>query len=205
MKVAYYTDCDRMIHVKMQNIIYDLYPGEVIKVDDKVQNDIIYIFTERNIKKSFLSTAVLFLKKIIVNLFNIFIMNIPEKLFKRVEPYTISAVYKIKDQAINLKYISSELSESLEVIEKPKLIINGETVPLNIKPDINSIKEQFVNYCFDIITLLIYGVLPIFLIFVFSGLFFFALAGLFVFACFDNCSFYFYYFKRAQQDKDFIF
>lgn len=179
MKIVYYTSQYKSISIKLNNSTYSLYSEETLDIEHDEQNNVMQINTEKTVEMNVWRTIMFFLTRLILNVFNVIFLNYSENWFDDLDPFVMSATYKIDCQTIMLKYIPARISKSPMFIQKPKLIINNKLIDAKFEFDVNSVKKGFVKCCFDIVSFWLYSSIPITLIFVYSGKFS-SLIGLYV-------------------------
>lgn len=171
MKIVYYTERDKSIYIQLRSTTYTLCSGETLDVENDEQNDVMQIYTRKIAELNVWSTVILLLRRIIVNVFNVIIMNFSFEWFKGLDPFILSATYKVGCQKTILRYIPTRISKEPMLVKKPQIMINDKVIDAQIEFDSNSVKIVFVKYCFDLASLWVYCSMFITLIFVFSGKF----------------------------------
>ncbi len=169
MKITYKTDSNKCIDLFYDNVTYNLYPGETLDVNHEEQEDIMQIHTEKTVALNLFTAIFLLLKRIIVNILNVIIMNFSNEWLKESDPFILSAKYKADTQSVDLSYVPSRISTSPMFVERPQLLVNEKLIDSEVKLDADKLNNAFIKYCFDLFSLWLYGSLLITLIFVFSG------------------------------------
>lgn len=171
MKIVYNTNQNKIIHLQMSKTEYVLYPDEMVDVDCSEQETVLYISTKKTAKMNIGRMIGLLLRRIILNIINIIIMNYNSDWLADVDPFILSATYKSKYQTLFMRYIPAKISKNLINVEEPQLIINDELIKAKIEPDINAIKYGFIKWCFDLVSFWLYSILLLTFIFLYSGKF----------------------------------
>lgn len=130
----------------------------------------ITIYTKKTKDINSLRMAVLFMKRLILNFFNIIIMNPPNKWYQNVEPFSLLPQAIKFEGDIELIYVPTQIDKSTMRITKPQLMVNNQSISFKIELDIKAINLAFITYVFDLISLLLYACVPITLMFLFSGM-----------------------------------
>lgn len=172
MKILFNSDrthIDEVMYIKDGEIEYAISEGESIDINSPYVTS----YTKAHVKLTLLSKILLFLKRFIINLFNIIIMNFPNKWYKDVEPYVFKPVTidlsKSPQNIIEIKVVCSKFDLTTRIIEKPKLFVNNELISSEVTFDKESINLSFLTYIYDMISLLFYACAPVSVIFLYSG------------------------------------
>lgn len=160
MKIIYNTEIQKNINIKVNDKVYELYPEETIDIENEHQNTV-HLYTSKTERLNIWHKALMFLKRLILCIFKIILMDVPANWFDGVDPAVISANYEVEDQLVDIRYIPSKISKTPILINQPELIVNGKAVDANVCFDINAVNVGFLKYCFDLISLGIYNTLLI--------------------------------------------
>lgn len=169
MKFICENDSNKNVYVQFNKTKYQLNSDEIFNIDLACADLLIQVNTDEYAKVNFLNMVFLFIKSVILSFFNIIIMNYPTKWDDNLDPFTVFAKYKSETDVIKIKYSPAKISQKPIRIIRPKLIINDKEVNTKIEVDTNAIKYQFFKYSFTLVSVWIYGLIGILLVFLFSG------------------------------------
>lgn len=169
VKVVYLTNQEKSISVQFNNSTHTFSPGETFDMENSMKDNTLQIYTQKTNEMSIWSAVILFLKRIVLNVFNVIIMNFSGEWLDTLDPFTLSATYTTECKSMILKYIPAKISKFPITVEKPQLIIDDKPVDAKIELDINAVNVGFAKYCFELVSLWVYCSLLTTLIFVHSG------------------------------------
>lgn len=129
----------------------------------------ITIYTKKKSKLKPLSMIALFLKRLVLNLFNIIIMNVPGKWYENLEPFVLSPLSIRVERDTMIKYVPTKIDCPSEKVEKRQLFVDNQIVHSETEFDEESVNVAFITYSFDVISLLLYACVPVSLVFIYSG------------------------------------
>ncbi len=163
-------------NVKMTLLIaeeeYIVYTNNDIAIDIAEKDEVeMKVFKDKCINLSFARCLLKLPLRIIRGLFDIIIMNIPEDFVKRMELYSFCGTINInlnEHEKVVLLYKQSKYIESLRLIEKPVLKLNGQEVDLNYQFDNDAVEMAFTEYWLHFVSISFYTFLIFFMILWFS-------------------------------------
>lgn len=172
MKITFNSDrtsVDDILYIKDNKTEYEISAGETIDFNSTVA----VLYTKPYVKLTMLSKIFLFIKRFIINIFNIIIMNFPNKWYENAEPYVLEPltinIGQNSSNILEIKVISSKFDLTNKKIKKRQLYINNELISSEVVYDKEGINFPFLIYIYDIISLLIYSCLLISFVFLCSG------------------------------------
>lgn len=137
-------------------------------VDICLGNNNVTIFTKAHKNITFFNTFILFFQRLILNLFNIIIMNPPEKWYKKAEPFSVRPFELTVLTDTEIKYVPTRIDLLNRKITQRQFLINGDIIDCKNKVELTEISLSFITYVFDLISLFIYACVPISLFFICS-------------------------------------
>lgn len=142
--------------------------GESININ-KSTSGIIKIYIKTNVGLSFRTKILLFIKRFVLNFFNILIMNFPINWYENIEPFIMEPIILRSGSDLEIQCIPSKVDDLLQKVEKRQILINNNAVPVDVKYSNDAIEKTFLIYAFDVISLMLYSFVLVSLLFVYSG------------------------------------
>ena len=171
MKITYYSKSNKCVHISVNKKTYQVYPGDTIELDNIYKNSIMQIYTIETDNIKLYKLFILFLKRLFLNIFNVFLLNVHSEWYQYSDPFILSVKYQSIDENVTLKYFPAEISERSFCIRKPQLSINDRIADSDVLFDINSLNISFFKFVFDLFSLWLYSSLTVALVFIMSGKF----------------------------------
>ena len=171
MRISFDSKQDRECMVEFDKSSHSLYPSELVDVDTKdLQNADIRIKTVAS-KMNAWMVVLLFFERLVLNIFNIFIMNITWKWTEDLDPFTITASFQTDNSNTKIYYKPGKLQTKPFKIDLPSVLVNNEPIKFTAQTDHCAVNRAFLKHCFDVVSLMLYYLILITLIFIYSGLF----------------------------------
>ncbi len=168
IKFVYHTNSYKNIDLEINNTVHRLFPDD--EIDTEKSAGVIKIRTASVNKLSAVGFLVLFIERIILNIFNVFIMKTPDS-FELSDPFDVWSEFEAESEKSVIKYLPSKISKDGVLLQEPQFLINGRVLNSVVSFNTNALNFHFIKFCFDVISLWIYSAVIISLIFVFSSKF----------------------------------
>lgn len=168
MIVSYNSESKKLVNLQVDNNIYKIYPGEKIDINVNAETNA-NISIQDFSKKNIVSLILLFIQRFSLIIFRMLIMDYPKHWAENLDPYEISIYFIIKNKLTTIKYNPPVFDKTGNILRQPEIIVDGEIVKSSITFEPKLVQIHFLTYCFDLISLCLYGLFIITFIFVFSG------------------------------------
>lgn len=174
MKLTFNCDScsvDETLFVEFDEKTEKISVGETI---DILSNDTknLTIYTKPQAGLMWKNFCILFLKRFLLCLFNMFVFNFRNKWYEEMEPFVLLPLSFCCKDDLEIKYVPTQITSTAFKIEKRKLFINNRFITTTTEVDKKSIALAFVTHACDLVSLALYSFILTSVIFIYSGVFY---------------------------------
>ncbi len=171
MIIFYKTIGNRPITITIDKNKYEMYPEEKISCEEDKNIALACVEIRKQSKFHITSYLVLMAKRLVINVFNMIIMNYPGKWLAEIEPLVFRVDVPLEPCDMEIEYSPVCFHNDGLIRKKPALFINGQKANPDYEVDHEYITVSFWKYCFDLISFWTYAALIVTIVFVLSGIF----------------------------------